>query len=323
MPRIAVLSTAHVHSRAFLKRLAECDSAYAVWDDMPERGRAEAEAVGARFVAELDELLGDDAVDGFVICSENTRHLPLLERALPLGKPVMCEKPLATTDDDARSIARLVAEHGTPLSTGYFQPFGGSMQAVAALLDADGLGRLTHVSHRNAHHAAYGRWFDDAAKAWFTDPELAGGGALMDMGAHSVHLLRRLCGPVSEVFAELGNRSGIYESVDDYGCILLRFANGGRNGLECFGSEAALWQDGERIMLGRPQSEPETLAPAAPLPDRIDRLLALLAGELAEAEWRADLAAGLDEVAIMAAAYRAAASGRWEPVAELQPVASK
>ena len=89
MPRLAFLSTAHIHTRSFLQSIADRADAEcgAIWDDVAERGRDYAAQFAAPFVEDLDAVLADDRIDGFVICAENTRHLPLLEKVLPLGKP--------------------------------------------------------------------------------------------------------------------------------------------------------------------------------------------------------------------------------------------
>ena len=131
-------------------------------------------------------------MEGFVICAENTRHLPILKAAIPVGKPIFCEKPLATTAEEARRAQALAIEHGTILHMGYFLPFTAEMQGVLACVQSGRLGSVTHVRYRNAHHAAYGHWFDKQDLRWFADPELAGGGAFMDMGTHAVHLVRTL-----------------------------------------------------------------------------------------------------------------------------------
>ena len=329
MPRIAVVSTAHIHSRQFLKDIAALTTAgrpHIIWDSSAERGRKYADENHCPFAPDLDAVLADRDVDGFLICAENTRHLPLLEKVLPVGKPVMCEKPLATTVDDARAIARLAAEHGTTLTCGYFQPFLPANRGVAALLAGGGLGRVTHANFRNAHHAAYGRWFDSPELAWFADPEVAGGGALMDMGTHAVHLLRHLFGPVAEVWAMTANVSGNYPRVDDYGVIQMRFASGvlgrveagwcftgGHQGLEIIASEKSLWNIG-RLVTSAPRETPVDVPAGLARPDRVARLVAAIRHELSEAELADDLAACLDAVAIMAAAYQSARSGRPQAV---------
>ncbi len=333
---IAILSTAHIHTKGFidnLKKGADGRKAYAVWDDVADRGKRYAADCGATFVADLAALIKDPQVDGFLICAENTRHLRLLEQALPSGKPVFCEKPLVTSVADLATVRELVARYKATLFCGYFQPFGGIMRAIAAKIAEGGFGTITHVRFRNAHHAAYGRWFDNPDLAWFTDPALAGGGAFMDMGTHAIHLLRTLFGPVESVWATIANRCGAYPQVDDFGIAQLRFApsasspkgilgtveagwihQGGPGGLEIQGSQLALWDAGKGYVWGKPGQDatPVTALPDAPA--CVDRLIAAIQGKIAAPDLARDLEACMDAVAIMEAAYTANATGAWAQV---------
>jgi predicted dehydrogenase len=332
MPNIAFLSTAHIHTKGFLENIARATDgrrAYAIWDDVADRGQRYAQSCGAQFTGNLDDLLSDKAVDGFIICAENTRHLPLLKKVLPVGKPVFCEKPLVTKVSELREVVAWLDQHpATKLHCGYFQPFQGPMQAVAQLVHAGSFGKITRVKFRNAHHAAYGRWFDHPDLRWFHNPELSGGGAFMDMGTHAIHLLRTLFGPVTEVWATIRNEAGIYPTVDDYGLAQLRFASGilgtveaawtqtgGVGGLEITGSEKCLWHTGNDYVTGAPKSEPTRVAPLPARPATVDRLVATMAGQVTADELRADLAAALDAVAIMEAAYASSQTGQWVKVA--------
>lgn len=330
MPKVAVISVAHIHSHGFCKQLRESVSAKAphvIWDEDAARGKKYAEEFGCPFEPNLDKVLADPAVQGFVVCAENTRHLPLLRKVLPLGKPTMCEKPLATSVADVTEIVALARKHGTPLTSGYFQPFNAANRGVKALLRDGVLGKVTHLNFRNAHHAAYGRWFDSPALAWFAEPELSGGGALLDMGTHAIHLLRHLGGPVESVWAMHANLSGNYPKVDDYGLVVMKFASGvigrveagwvftgGNGGLEVIGSAKSVW-NADGLKLGAPGSPAEPAPVADIRPDRIARLLAMIRGEVAASELSEDLDACRDAVCIMAAAYESARTGTWVPVA--------
>ena len=100
----------------------------------------------APFVADLAKLLADPKIDGFIICAENTRHLPLLKKVLPVGKPVFCEKPLVTTLADLKEVRELQAEFKTTLFCGYFQPFDGQILAIAKLVQDGAVGKVTRIS---------------------------------------------------------------------------------------------------------------------------------------------------------------------------------
>ena len=227
----------------------------------------------------------------------------MLKQVLPVGKPVFCEKPLVTNLDDLREVSALQARSSAPLFCGYFQPWTDRIRPVAQLVQEGAVGKVTRVRYRNAHHAAYGRWFDNPDLNWFYDPALSGGGAFMDMGAHAVHLLRTLFGPVREVWAEIGNHSGIYPSVDDYGIAHLRFASGvlgtveaawtqtgGIGGLEVVGSEKSIWNTPNGYVIGTADQQ-VPIAPTFDLPNRIDRLVAVIRGEIDATTLQADLEA--------------------------------
>ena len=330
MIHIAMLSCGHTHTGGYCQQIAErddCDLA-AVWDDMPERGRQFAEKYEAQLSDDLPATVARDDVDAFIICAANTQHLPLLQEAIPAGKPIFCEKPFTTTADDARAAMTLIREHGTTVFMGYGQPFSSGMRGVQRLLDAGRLGKVTHARHRNAHHAAYGRWFDSPANAWFTQPELAGGGAFMDMGTHAVHAVRSLLGSVRRAWAKIDNVSGVYPDVDDRGIAMFEFGDGGLctveaswvqtgglGGLEITGSKGTVFEmPGQGYVLAAPGKDPEPVAPADARPCQVERLVAAVNGELTVEEVATDLHCAADAVAIMEACYRSSESGTWVDV---------
>jgi len=326
---IAFISTAHIHTKGFIENILKAKDGRkvaAIWDDVADRGQRYAEMAQATFVADLAALLADPKIDGFIICAENTRHLPLLKQVLPVGKPVFCEKPAVTTLADLQEVRALQAKFKTPLFCGYFQPFDGTMQAIAKLVSDGAVGQVTRIRYRNAHHAAYGRWFDNPDVAWFYNPVLSGGGAFMDMGTHAVHLVRTLFGPVKEVWAEIRNEAGIYPTVDDCGIAQFRFASGvlgtveaawtqtgGVGGLEVVGSEKTIWNTKDGYVIGDSKAS-HPIPPLENMPTRVDRLVAVMQGKIPAAALQADLEAAFDAVAIMAAAYDSAQKGSWVKV---------
>jgi len=330
---IALLSAAHIHTRGFLEEISRRDDCTLVslWDDMPERGKGYVEAHGGTFSGDLESIVSAEGVDAFIICSENTRHLPLLKAAIPKGKPIFCEKPFATSVADANEALALIHEYGTIIHMGYFQPFDSVMQGVKNAIDSGVLGHITHARFRNAHHAAYGHWFDSEDLAWFSNPELAGGGAFMDMGAHAVHLLRTFLGPVQSVSATINNVSGIYDAVDDNGTALFRFTSGalgtveaswvqtgGLGGLEVTGSEGTLFNHPQHgYVIAAPGKDPEPVAEGEARPTRVERLMAAVRGEIAAEELQADLQCAADAVAIVEACYASSEKGAWVDVVPL------
>ncbi|MFP4173344.1 MAG: Gfo/Idh/MocA family protein [Candidatus Hydrogenedentota bacterium] len=326
---IAMLSTAHIHTQSFMINLAQQQDrrAISVWDDNEERGQRYANQFDSQFEADLDAVVENPDVDGFVICSETARHLQLLEKTLPTGKPVFCEKPLVTNTQDLDVVEELLEEYGTTLFAGYFLPFSGRMQAAKELVDEGAFGDITRVRYREAHPAAYEGWFDDPDLAWFTDPELAGGGGFLDLGTHAIHLMLSFFGSAEEIVASIRNESGNYTEVDDFGVAQMKLDNGilatveagwtqtaGISGLEITGSERTLWFDGSRYYHDGPGHSEEVLEGIDSVPDRVDRLIAVLKDEIPQEELDADLEASMEAVRVMEAAYNSSESGQWESV---------
>ena len=330
MVNLALLSAAHTHTKGFLKTIAEKDDCrlVALWDDMADRGQRYAAENNADYSGDLDAVIARDDVDGFIICAENTRHLPLLKAAIPAGKPIFCEKPFTTTAKDAAEALKLVRQHHTIVHMGYFQPFSAAMQGVIGHVASGTLGKITHARYRNAHHAAYGHWFDSPDLRWFADPDLAGGGAFMDMGTHAVHLLRTLLGPVDKVFAVISNKSGIYSDVDDNGVALFQFKGGclatveaswvqtgGLSGLEITGSQGTLFNHPQHgYVTGAPGKDAQPVLKGEDKPTRVDRLIAAVNGNLSAKEFDQDLQCAADAVAIMEACYNSNKTGGWVDV---------
>ena len=331
MANLALLSAAHVHTKGFLKNIADHDdrNLLVIYDDVADRGQRFASENGAEYSADLSAVLSRDDVDGFIICSENTRHRELLQQAIPAGKPIFCEKPFTTSTDEAFAALELIRTHGTIVHMGYFQPFSAAMQGVIAHVASGALGNITHAHYRNAHHAAYGRWFDSADLNWFTKSDLAGGGAFMDMGTHAVHRLGSALGRVDQVMATIGNAAGIYADVDDHGTAWLRYANGALGtveaswvqtggqggGFEITGSEGTLYEDADKgYLVAAPGKDPQPVAEGSERPTQVDRLVAAIKGDLSRQELDADLECAVDAVAVMEACYESNRTGGWVDV---------
>lgn len=336
--KFALLSGAHSHTAGYINQIKENPDweLVAVWDDMASRGQKIADEMGCEIYADLDKALGQGDVDATIICADNAGHRPLVEASAAKGIDLFCEKPMALSVADADAMLKAIQNGGVHAVFGYFQPFSGHAQKSAELVASGGLGQITQLHYRNAHHAAYGHWFDSEDRRWFTRPEQSGGGAFLDMGTHAVHFVRTIFGPVTSVSAMIANKSGVYPDVDDHGIALFEFENGatgvieaswvftaGPRGLEAVGSGGRLalypdlknqyslqftqWKDNQA-------QETVELPPAEPLPSGIARLIALREGKLDPQVNEQDLHCCRDAVAIMEAAYRSAATGQRQTV---------
>ncbi|MCG9895162.1 MAG: Gfo/Idh/MocA family oxidoreductase [Fimbriimonadaceae bacterium] len=197
--RIGVLSAAHVHAPGFTAGFLNHPDAEVVgiWDDQADRGAAFAEARSLPFHADRGRLIGE--VDAVVICSENMRHLENLEAAAAAGVHILCEKPIAPTDEHADAVARLISAKPADRvwMTAFPCPFSPSFQRMAKLIESGEIGRILALCCTNRGSCPFG---------WFVEPELSGGGAMIDHVVHVADLLWRLLGEEpDQVAAETGS----------------------------------------------------------------------------------------------------------------------
>lgn len=193
----------------------------------PGRGEAFAAANGiATYHADYRRMLEDRSVEAVVVGLPNLRHAEVVLAALEAGKHVVVEKPLCTSLDDADEIVALAA--AKRLAVGYAEElcFCPKLMRARALAEAGAVGRVFQVKQIEAHAGPYSDWFFDA--------ELAGGGALMDMGCHSIEYARWMYGkaPVRRVTARMASylHAERGSGVEDHVTLLLEW-DGDRSAL--------------------------------------------------------------------------------------------
>lgn len=233
--RIGILSFAHVHADGYLSILLELPGIDLVGfsDEDSERGARVAETFGARWFRRHEDLLGE-GLDGVLICSENANHRAHVELAAAAGVHVLCEKPIATTLEDAEAMRAACERSGVRFMTAFPMRFDASVIAAKTLLERGDLGALYAVNGIN--HSEIPK----RHRAWFAQKALAGGGAVMDHTVHLVDLLRWYTGDeVREVYAEVGNPFDPAVDVDTAGLVTLTFQNGLFAAVDCSWSRPA------------------------------------------------------------------------------------
>ena len=120
-----------------------------------DRGRAEniAASLSVRAIANADALISDRDVDAVMVCSPDGTHAALALRAIAAGKPVLVEKPLAASLEDAEAIIRAEVAAGKRLvQVGFMRRFDAGYVEMKQALASGELGRplFLHCVHRNA-----------------------------------------------------------------------------------------------------------------------------------------------------------------------------
>lgn len=216
---------------------------YALCDIKRERALEKAKKYGvpeSRVFDNAADMLTLPELDAVSVCTWNSQHAPCTIAALNAGKHVLCEKPMATSAEDARAMKAAAEKAGKLLMVGFVRRFGNDCDIVKDFANDDYFGELYYTK------ATYLRRNGNPG-GWFGDKSRSGGGPLIDLGVHVIDLVRYLLGnpqPVSvygAAFHKLGNRPGIKTSaaylsaeksdqdicdVEDMATALVRFDNG-------------------------------------------------------------------------------------------------
>jgi predicted dehydrogenase len=135
---------------------------------------------------------------------------------------VLCEKPLATTLEDCDRIARAVARSGITFMQSFPKRFDPVNHELRRMVQEGELGRLSMVRVRHGHFHCLDSEF---VKQWYLNPDLAGGGTLLEEGVHGADFLRWLLGEPESVSATIaGEALGL--RVEDAAVAVFRFPGG-------------------------------------------------------------------------------------------------
>jgi 1,5-anhydro-D-fructose reductase (1,5-anhydro-D-mannitol-forming) len=227
--RVAMLSFWHVHASDYARQAREnsATTVAAVWDETPDRGRAQAKDLGVPFFERLDDLLARADIDGVIVDTPTTMHRDVMVAAARAGKHIFTEKVLAPTLRECNEIVAAVKGAGVVLMVSLPRLYSGSTLAIKGILDRKLLGELTQVRVRLTHDGALGTP-QNPRSGWlppyFFDPQLTAGGAMIDLGAHPMYLTRLFLGLPQSVSASFGFVTG--RAVEDNVAAVLNYAQG-------------------------------------------------------------------------------------------------
>jgi predicted dehydrogenase len=150
---------------------------------------------GITTFSDAHEMLRIARPDVVSICTPPSTHAGLATAAFAARAHVFCEKPLAHTTAAARQMISAAASADRLLGVAFCHRFIPAIQRIRELLAANAIG--APLLYRNQFSGP----FTGVEKSWFSNPELSGGGTLMDTTVHSVDLFRYLIGEVDHVRA--------------------------------------------------------------------------------------------------------------------------
>lgn len=199
---------------------------------------ARARALGKKFAvkscysyANYEQCLQQPGVDAVFIASVNGAHAEQTLRAAAAGKHVLCEKPMANTVEECKRMVEACRTNQVRLMIAYRKYFEPGSVALKKLIKSGRLGRLRHI------FSTYTEIVDPVkARNWQLNPQLAGGGSLMDIGIYCVNTMRWLAGsnPTDATAAKWTDDPNRFSGVED--SIAFRLTHPG--GLVCQGTSS-------------------------------------------------------------------------------------
>jgi 1,5-anhydro-D-fructose reductase (1,5-anhydro-D-mannitol-forming) len=228
MIKVAMLSFWHVHAKDYAKQATDHPGTeiVAVWDEIAERGKAEAEARGAIFYENLNELLANPDIQGVIVDTPTNLHRDVMIAAAQAGKHIFTEKVIAPTYKEVNEIVEAVQKAGVKLTVSLPRLYAGYTMAIEKILEQELLGQITLVRNRLSHNG--GLSTESNPNGWlpqhFYNAEQCGGGAMIDLGCHPMYLARLFLGMPESVSSTYGYVTG--REVEDNAVSILSYANG-------------------------------------------------------------------------------------------------
>ncbi|WP_135667559.1 D-xylose 1-dehydrogenase Gfo6 [Halorhabdus rudnickae] len=183
----------------------------------PERAEALADEHGMTHLTpgEFHDGVAQTEYDAVYVCTPNATHLEYVETAAATGTDVLCEKPM---EADARRAAQLVEvceRADVSLMIGYRMHLDPVVRRSKEVIEAGAIGEVVQVQG-NMSQRMIAELEGDAGEQWRLDPDLAGGGAMMDIGIYPLNTTRFLLDADPErVSASIGSTHEAFADVEE------------------------------------------------------------------------------------------------------------
>jgi predicted dehydrogenase len=204
-------------------------------DIVPERAEKLAKKYGGKALAKWEDAIELKGVDAVSVCVPNYMHAPITIGALKAGKHVLCEKPMATTDAEAREMIATAKKAGKFLMIGHNQRLAPLHVKAKQVLLSGVLGKVITFRTAFGHPGPEG-WSIEGPDSWFFYKKKAVVGSMGDLGVHKADLMRWMLGEeIVEVAAFVEHLHKPTGDVDDNAVCILRTQSG------ALGQLAASW----------------------------------------------------------------------------------
>ncbi len=286
MFRIALLSRWHVHShkndQRYVKEfLAQPDcKVVCVWDRDPEIAKEWGEEYGVQWYTDLEKVLSRDDVDGVLVTSMASEHKEIFIAAAEHKKHIFTEKVLSFTLEDAYAIKEAIDRNGVKFCISFNRLAIKQLAYAKRLVDEKTIGDPVYFRCMCGHNQGL---LDTLPQYWY-DPEICGGGAMIDLGFNSAYLARYILGEMESVSSSF-SYSIMNKKVEDNASCNVKFKNGASGLIEAtftspllsvfeltlYGTKGAYYArfGGADVAEIRLPGQPNKVIPLSELPDTI------------------------------------------------------
>ena len=218
--RWGILGVAGINA-AMVPALQASDSAELVGIASRDLARAQtaAEGYGIEAFDGYDALLADPRIEAIYLPVPNAQHAEWAIRAAESGRHVLCEKPMAVTEPEARAMAAAASEHGVLLAEAFMYAQHPRFATIRTLI-ADGvIGPVRSIHTVFTFDAS-----DELDHSGFRGAP--GSGAIYDVGCYAVHASRLLLDAEPEAITAHAQASEMHGGIDMSTALLMEFPGG-------------------------------------------------------------------------------------------------
>lgn len=218
--RWGVLGCSGIGKSRTIPGLLACENAelYALAGRNEEKLKAYAEPFAPKkLYTDYQALLDDENVDAVYLPLPNGIHMEWVKKAAAAGKHILCEKPMALTEEQVREMFAAAKEHGVLLEEAYAYRHAQLVQKVKEIVDSGAIGRIRYLESK---HSTF-----DTNRSGIRYQKGNGGGAVYDVTCYNVSLASYLFGKDPEdmsVYCGFDKETG----VDVSDAVMLRYEEG-------------------------------------------------------------------------------------------------
>ena len=218
--RWGILGCSGIGKSRTIPGLLACENAelYAIAGRNEEKLKAYAEPFAPKKLdTDYQALLDDENVDAVYLPLPNGIHMEWVEKAAKAGKHILCEKPMALTEEQVREMFAAAKANGVLLEEAYAYRHAQLAQKVKEIVDSGAIGRIRYLESK---HSTF-----DTNRSGIRYQKGNGGGAVYDVTCYNVSLASYLLGKDPEdmsVYCGFDKETG----VDTSDAVMLRYEEG-------------------------------------------------------------------------------------------------